>query len=134
LNASGKTLSFYFMAKRILIADDSANMRGVIRALLANVKDIEICGEAGDGLDAVKQIIKLEPDLVLLDLSMPRMNGAEVASVVKHNIPKVLIILFTMYGEKFCPSLKSAVSVDVVLSKPDGMSQLIQCVKGLLAA
>jgi DNA-binding NarL/FixJ family response regulator len=122
------------MAKRILIADDSANMRGVIRALLANVKDIEICGEAGDGLDAVKQIIKLEPDLVLLDLSMPRMNGAEVASVVKHNIPKVLIILFTMYGEKFCPSLKSAVSVDVVLSKPDGMSQLIQCVKGLLAA
>ncbi len=124
------------MAKRILIADDSANMRGVIRALLANVADIdiEICGEAGDGLDAVKQIIKLEPDLVLLDLSMPRMNGAEVASVVKHNIPKVLIILFTMYGEKLCPSLKSATSVDVVLSKPEGMSQLIQCVKGLLAA
>jgi DNA-binding NarL/FixJ family response regulator len=122
------------MAKRILIADDSANMRGAIRALLANVADIEICGEAGDGLDAVKQIIKLEPDLVLLDLSMPRMNGAEVASVVKHNIPKVLIILFTMYGEKLCPSLKSATSVDVVLSKPDGMSQLIQCVKGLLAA
>ena len=122
------------MAKRILIADDSANMRSVIRAPLANVADIEICGEAGDGLDAVKQIIKLEPDLVLLDLSMPRMNGAEVASVVKHNIPKVLIILFTMYGEKLCPSLKSATSVDVVLSKPEGMSQLIQCVKGLLAA
>jgi two-component system, NarL family, response regulator NreC len=122
------------MAKRILIADDSANMRSVIRALLANVADIEICGEAGDGLDAVKQIIKLEPDLVLLDLSMPRMNGAEVASVVKHNIPKVLIILFTMYGEELCPSLKSATSVDVVLSKPEGMGQLIQCVKGLLAA
>jgi DNA-binding NarL/FixJ family response regulator len=122
------------MAKRILIADDSANMRSVIRALLANVADIEICGEAGDGLDAVKQIIKLEPDLVLLDLSMPRMNGAEVASVVKHNIPKVLIILFTMYSEELCTSLKSATSVDVVLSKPEGMSQLIQCVKGLLAA
>jgi DNA-binding NarL/FixJ family response regulator len=65
---------------------------------------------------------------------MPRMNGAEVASVVKHNIPKVLIILFTMYGEELCPSLKSATSVDVVLSKPEGMGQLIQCVKGLLAA
>ena len=121
------------MAKRVLIADDSANMRSVIRALLANLADVEICGEAGDGLDAVKQIIKLEPDLVLLDLSMPRMNGAEVASVVKHNIPKVLIVLFTMYSENFGQSLKSAVSVDVVISKPDGMRQLVESVKGMLA-
>jgi DNA-binding NarL/FixJ family response regulator len=119
------------MAKRVLIADDSANMRYVIRALLANLADVEICGEAGDGLDAVKQIIKLEPDLVLLDLSMPRMNGAEVASVVKHNIPKVLIVLFTMYSENFGQSLKSAVNVDVGISKPDGMRQLVESVKGL---
>jgi DNA-binding NarL/FixJ family response regulator len=134
LNASGKPCTILLMVKRILIADDSANMRSVIRALLANLADVEICGEAGDGLDAVKQTIRLEPDLVLLDLSMPRMNGAEVASVVKHNIPKVLIILFTMYSENFGQSLKSAVGVDVVISKPDGMKQLFESVKGLLAA
>lgn len=121
------------MVKRVLIADDSANMRFLIRTLLANLADVEICGEAGDGLDAVKKIMQLEPDLVLLDLSMPRMNGAEVASVVKHNIPKVLIILFTMYSENFGRSLKSAVGVDVVISKPDGMRQLVESVKGMLA-
>jgi two-component system chemotaxis response regulator CheB len=63
------------MAARVLIADDSATVRGVIRDFLKDVEEVEVCGEAVDGLDAIQQAKALKPDLVLLDLSMPQMNG-----------------------------------------------------------
>jgi DNA-binding NarL/FixJ family response regulator len=120
--------------KRILIADDSVRIREVLRMLFSSqAPEIEICGEAVDGLDAVKKAALLAPDLVLLDLVMPQMNGAEVASILKKHMPKTLIILFTMYGENIGRTLTSVVGVDVVLSKPDGLSQILNSVKTLLA-
>jgi len=121
-----------FKMKKILIADDSVSVRYVIRTFLKDVPDIEICGEAANGLEAVLKAKKLEPDLVLLDLSMPMMNGAEVASVLKKSMPHMPIILFTMYSENVGKSLKSALGVDAVLSKPDGMTQLVATVKSTL--
>lgn len=118
--------------KKILIADDSVSVRYVIRSFLKDVPDVEVCGEAANGLDAVEKAKKLEPDLVLLDLSMPMMNGAEVASILKKNMPHMPIILFTMYSENVGNSLKSALGIDAVLSKPDGMTQLVATVKSTL--
>jgi len=120
------------MHKRVLLADDSATVRGVIRTFLKNEKDIEVCGEAVDGLDAVQKAQSLKPDLILLDLAMPEMNGAEVASVLKHKMPGMRIILFTMYSENVGKSLTSAVGVDMVLSKPDGMMRMVESIKSLL--
>jgi DNA-binding NarL/FixJ family response regulator len=121
------------MPKRVLIADDSLHVRDVLRMFLEKVEEIEICGEAVNGLDAVEKAVQLVPDLVLLDLAMPQMNGAEVASILKKKMPKMRIILFTMYNENVGKSLTSAVGVDVVLSKPDGLSQVLMSVKSLLA-
>jgi DNA-binding NarL/FixJ family response regulator len=90
-------------------------------------------GEAVNGLDAIQKAKKLKPNLVLLDLAMPEMNGAEVASILKKDIPEIRIILFTMYSENVGHSLTSAVGVDIVLSKPDGMSQVVESIKTLLA-
>jgi two-component system response regulator YesN len=95
--------------------------------------EIEVCGEAVNGLDAVGKTMLLVPDLVLLDLAMPEMNGVEVASVLKKHMPKTRIILFTMYEESIGKSLSSAVGVDIVLSKPNGLSQILTSVKTLLA-
>ena len=121
------------MPKRVLIADDSLHVRDVLRMFLGKVEEIEICGEAVDGLDAVEKAVQLVPDLVLLDLAMPQMNGAEVASILKKKMPGMRIILFTMYNENVGKSLTSAVGVDIVLSKPDGLSQVLRSVKSLLA-
>jgi DNA-binding NarL/FixJ family response regulator len=121
------------MPKRVLIADDSLHVRDVLRMFLEKVEEIEICGEAVDGLDAVEKAVQLVPDLVLLDLAMPQMNGAEVASILKKKMPGMRIILFTMYNENVGKSLTSAVGVDIVLSKPDGLSQVLRSVKSLLA-
>jgi DNA-binding NarL/FixJ family response regulator len=121
------------MPKRILIVDDSKTVRNVIRTFLETQTPYEVCGEAGDGVDAIEKAKELKPSLILLDLAMPRMNGVEAASVLKGVMPHVPIILFTMYSEALGRSLTSAVGVSMVLSKPDGMGKLVQCVQTLLA-
>ena len=118
---------------RTLIADDSTNVRMAVREFLKSVADIEICGEAVDGLDAIEQAKMLKPDLILLDLSMSRMNEAEVASIVKKATANILIILFTMYSENIGKALTSAIRINAVLSKPNGMRQLATCVQDVRA-
>ena len=118
--------------KHILIADDSDTVRSVIRFFLEAHKDLYICGEAVDGVDAIEKAKTLEPDLILLDIAMPRMNGAEAAPILKRDLPHTRIIVFTMYSEAIGKSLAPVTGVDLVLSKPDGMGQLIKGVQTLL--
>ena len=87
------------MPKCILIADDSKTIRTLIRAFIENRAGFEVCGEAVDGVEAIEKAKELQPDLIILDLAMPRMNGAAAASVLKRRMPKIPIILFTMYDE-----------------------------------
>ena len=119
------------MLKRVLIADDNVYVRYVIRTFLKGEVEIEICGEAVDGAEAIEKTRHLKPDLVLLDLSMPSLNGAEAALVLKKTRPDVRIILFTMYSDKIGPSLISAIGVDAVLSKPDGMGHLVESINAV---
>jgi two-component system vancomycin resistance associated response regulator VraR len=121
------------MHKRVLIVDDNSTVRDVIRTLLGKQEEIEICGEAADGLEALEKAQRLKPDLVLLDLVMPEINGAEVASILKQKMPNIRIILFTMYTEKIGKFLSSAIGVDAVLSKPDGMAQIAESINLLFA-
>ena len=117
---------------RILIVDDNASMRHVMRTLLESSSALEICGEAVDGVDAIEKAKQLNPDLILLDLSMPRMNGAEVASVLKPRMPDVPIILFTAFDEDVGKSLAAALGVDLVLPKIE-MTALADHAQALLA-
>src|SRR3984957_9464870 len=120
------------MPKSILIADDNAGVRSLIRTYLEMQTEFDVCGEAADGVEAIEKIKELNPDLVLLDLAMPRMNGAEVAAVVKGSMPHPRIILCSVHGEKIAKALASAVGVDAVLAKPDGIANLVESVRNLL--
>ena len=91
-----------------------------------------VCGEAVNGREAVQRAMALQPDLVLLDLAMPEMNGAEVASVLKGAIPKTRIILFTMYRDNIGKYLSSAAGIDFVLSEPDGVTKLAAAIDSAL--
>jgi DNA-binding NarL/FixJ family response regulator len=119
------------MRKRVLIADDSTSVRDVIRSFLRDHQEIEICGEAVDGLDTIQKAQRLKPDLILLDLVMPEINGAVVASILKQKMPNVRIILFTMYSENVSKAFSSAVGIDAVLSKPDGMTHVVESINSL---
>jgi len=120
------------VSKQILIADDSNTVRRILARFLQDRRGVRVCGEASNGLEAVEQARRLRPDLVLLDLAMPEMNGAEAASVLKKMMPNVYIIVFTMFSENIGSSLASAVGVDLVLSKPDGMKALADAVDSLV--
>ena len=120
------------MPKKVLIADDSQLVRQTIKNVLAARTDLAVCGEAINGLEAVEKARTLRPDLVLLDFAMPKMNGAEAASVLKMTAPEVRIILFTMYSENIGSYLTSAIGIDAVLSKPDGMTALLNAVEAAL--
>lgn len=119
------------MLKQILIADDSSAVRRIVRILLAGRADVEVCGEAVNGLEAVEKAKALKPDLILLDLLMPEMNGAEAASILKKTMPELPIVLFTMHGDNIGTYLTSAIGVDAVLSKPDGAS-LVKVIDAVL--
>ena len=125
-------VTYLLMPKQLLIADDSYLVRETIKNVLAGRTDIAVCGEASNGLEAVEKARTLKPDLVLLDLAMPEMNGAETASVLKMTVPGVRIILFTMYSENVGNYLTSALGIDAVLSKPDGMTALLNAVEAAL--
>jgi len=119
------------MPKNILVVDDNASIRYLIRSLLEST-GYTVCGEAEDGTNAIEKAKQLKPDLICLDLSMPRMNGAEAASVLKRLMPGVPIILFTMHEDNVGKHLARAVGVDKVLGKPDGMSRLTESIAELL--
>jgi DNA-binding NarL/FixJ family response regulator len=82
---------------RILVADDHAVVRRGVRALLESQPGLEVCCEASTGVEAIDYVKKSKPDLVLLDLTMPEMNGLEVARVIRDESPETEVLIFTMH-------------------------------------
>src|SRR3981081_2360978 len=117
--------------RRILVIDDGDSVRDVIRIFLEHA-GLEVCGEAADGVEAIEQARKLRPDLIVLDLAMPRMNGAEAASILSQTMPDVPIVLLTLYQNMLGSALASAVGVRAVRDKTEGLDKLVACVRSLL--
>jgi len=120
-------------SKRILVADDSDTSRGVLTKYLSSQRNLDVCGEAVNGEEAIEKAWELKPDLVLLDVAMPRTNGIVAASVLKEMMTEVSIILFMMYSEAIAKAFPRGLAADAVISKGDGMQKLADCVQALLA-
>src|SRR5882762_813993 len=115
----------------VLVVDDSAEIRDIVRSFLERGKlGFTVCGEATNGLDAIKQAEVLKPDLVLIDLRMPIMNGIETAAVLKRLLPKTQIVLFSNYTEEIGTKLASTVGIDLVLPK-GSLSDMARRLKAL---
>jgi DNA-binding NarL/FixJ family response regulator len=84
---------------RILIADDETLLRRLLRHKLADVPDFEVVGEANDGRQAVEQAIALRPDVVVMDLRMPGLNGVEATERILAQLPHVKVIIVTSFPE-----------------------------------
>ena len=108
----------------ILIVDDNSSIRLLLRTFVESKTPFIICGEAAHGVEAIEKAKQLQPDLVLLDLSMPVLNGAEAAVLLKKMMPQMKIVLFTMHAENVGAALAKAVGIDLTLSKQDGLHKL----------
>jgi DNA-binding NarL/FixJ family response regulator len=122
------------MMKRVLIVDDNIYVRDLLHTFLKDAPEIEICGEAINGVEAIEKAKQLKADVVILDLAMPNMNGVDTASILKKTIPGVIVIMFTMYAENIPKSAISSMGVDVVLSKTDGIAHLVESINTIFAA
>jgi two-component system, NarL family, nitrate/nitrite response regulator NarL len=120
------------MAKTILIADDHDVLRRTLRQAFTSESDFEVCGEARDGHDAIEKAQQLRPDLIILDLAMPVMNGFEAAGALRDLVPSVPIILFTLYDDEFTKEKARLVGIAGVVSKSDDVSVLTRAARHLL--
>ena len=88
------------MPIRILIADDHGVIRAGLRALLEDVPDITVVGEASDGGEALVKAVELKPDILLMDLSMPNMGGIEATRQLSQSEPKVRVLILTVHEDE----------------------------------
>ena len=117
----------------ILIVDDNPSIRYLLRVFVETRTAFKVCGEAGHGAEAIQRAKELQPDLVLIDLSMPVLNGAEAASVIKNVMPATKIVLFSMHMDDVPKTLATKIGVDLTLSKIEGITRLGEHLKALLA-
>jgi NarL family two-component system response regulator LiaR len=116
---------------RILIADDHAIVREGLRALIATEPDLELVGEATDGIQAVSKAQALRPDVILLDLMMPRMDGVEAINEIKKSWQEARIIVLTSFSddEKVFSAIRSgALGYLLKDSSPSDLLQAISTV------
>ena len=120
------------MAKRILIVEDEASVRHALHTFLDLQPQIEVCDEAVNGLEALEKATALRPDLIVLDLSMPSMNGVEVASLLKSRMPLVPVVVYTMFDDVLGKSLANTLGIAAIVSKSDGLAMLLTRIETLL--
>lgn len=87
------------MAIRLLLVDDDAGFRSTLRQLLEQRVEAQVLGEAGNGEDAIRLTNDLRPDVVLMDLAMPRMNGLEATRQLKTHWPDLAVVILTVHDE-----------------------------------
>jgi DNA-binding NarL/FixJ family response regulator len=121
------------MPRRILIVDDEACIRRAVRAFIESRSSFEVC-EAVDGTEAFHKALLLHPDLIVLDLSMPKANGVEVALLLRNLLPSTPVVLYTMFDEVFGKSPARILGIAAVVPKSDGVENLLGRFEALLDA
>jgi CheY-like chemotaxis protein len=113
------------MPKSILIVDDNHTVRQLVRTYLESQLEQVACMEASDGMDAIEHVKRNKPDVIVLDVSMPVMNGLDAAPVLHDIAPQTPIILFTLHKDVVSEKRAKAVGIRAVVSKSDRIEVLV---------
>ena len=120
------------MAKTVLIVDDYAYIRQALCSVFKREADFEVCGEAVNGSEAVAKAQELHPDVIVLDLSMPVMNGLEAARELKRLMPTVPLIMYSAFGGGFVEQHARLVGISELVSKSQPAAILVSKARSLL--
>ena len=119
------------MEATILIVDDNVQIRVLLRGLAAQAPGCHVVGEAADGAEAMQLAQELRPDIMLLDLSMPRVNGLEVLRWIKAERPEIKVIIVTVHDEDAYRQAAAASGADAFLLKKTLGTVLVPTIQGL---
>ena len=118
--------------KRIIIAEDHTILRDGLRAIFVDYQEFEIIGEAVDGLEAIRLCTNLTPDLLLLDFSMPRMNGVEAIADIKKQSPRTKILMLTVHSSVEHVATALQAGADGYALKDSKQAELLRAVRMVL--
>lgn len=122
------------MAVRFLIVDDSLPIRKLLRTALECQPHWQVCGEAANGKEGIQMAQTVSPDLIVLDLSMPVMNGLDAARILSLEMPKIPLIMFTTFCTPHLEHEALSAGIAKVISKSGPLSDLIDCARSLVSA
>jgi DNA-binding NarL/FixJ family response regulator len=118
---------------KILVADDHGIVRRGLRSLLERQQDMEVAGEAGDGREAVRMAEELDPQIIVMDIAMPQLNGIDAAEQVLRTSPQTKIILLSMYADEEFLTRALTVGVKGYLLKDSAELDLVRAVRAVAA-
>ena len=118
---------------RVLIADDQEFTRKTLRALIASCSGWEVCGEAADGTQAIQKAIELQPDLVVLDLRMPVVDGLRAARAIFKAMPTVPILIYTLFVSPELAVRAKNAGVRQIVDKAGTPEKLLTAMRVLLS-
>ena len=117
---------------RILVADDHEAVRKGVCAILASRLDVEVCGEASNGQEAIVKAHDLKPDLIILDITMPVLSGLDAARVIRLTLPELPILLLTMHEGKHIIEDAQKIGIEGFVYKSDASASLLAAVDAVL--
>jgi two-component system, NarL family, invasion response regulator UvrY len=117
------------MMPSVLVVDDNQEFRGVVKQLLAEDPNVRVLGEAGDGEEAVELARRVPADVVLMDITMPRLNGIEAARRIKAERPNAKIILVTIHSEEAYQQAAEEIGAEALLTKKDLTGALLPTIR-----
>jgi len=120
------------MRKTVLVVDDNAFIRHALYELFNREQDFEVCGSAANGREAIEEAGRLHPDLIILDISMPVMNGLDAARILKRAMPGIILIVYSALEAKLPEEQARLLGVSEIVSKSDDVSVLIAKARSLL--
>ena len=118
--------------KSVLIVDDNPWIRKVLCERFQREAGLAVCGEAENGKEAIEKAQQLRPELIVLDLSMPVMNGLDAARILRRLMPSVPLIMYSAFGDKFLEQQARLIGIRALVSKSQDAAVLINKARTLL--
>jgi DNA-binding NarL/FixJ family response regulator len=119
---------------RVLVVDDAANLRELLTVLLEVEDDFEVVGTAADGQEAINAAGRLQPDVVLLDLAMPVMDGLQALPAIRDRLPDARIVIFSGYEHQELADEALQYGADLYIEKGTTVTRLVDQLRGLRRA
>lgn len=120
------------MGVRILIVDDHEIFRRGLRSLLESRTDWEVCGEATDGQDAVDKAKQLQPDVIVLDITMPRLNGLDATALLRKEVPEAKIVILSQHQPALMKQVALTAGAGAYVTKSEVSRELMAAIDDLL--